>query len=739
MKPFHSNRFVCLYAVLIVLSALPLQAQWIQQGPAPSKQGQVENITNREIVGAINCVTPHRTNANILYIGAVNGGVWRTANATAASPSWTWISSDLPSQSIGALEFDPTDATNKTLVVGLGRTSSFAGFGVGNRGVFRTTTGVGPWTNIDAGGKFKNLDITGIAARGATIVVSTTSGIYRTVDTGASWTLISGDPDTGLPAGNSRDLVADPNDKNIFYTNAGSTGIYKTEKMGASWIKVSDAALDAALVGQGNIEMAVGTNKNVFVAIVRAGRLGDVYRSGDGGTTWTALDIPLTTEGGVAFGIHPGAQGGRHLSLAADPSNHNVVYIGGDRQPGVDEGNPALPRWPNSINAKDYSGRLFRINASLAKGAQAAPITNKGTAGNSSPHADSRDMDFDANGDLIESDDGGVYKQTSPINATGNWFSLIGNTNVTEVHSIDWDANANIIITGTQDNGTPQQDLPTNVKWTSVSTADGGDVAVDDISSPTTSTRFSSFQTFSGFRRRVYSAGNVLQSQTSPALINTATNTKLEGFPFVTPIKVNAQNGNRLIISATTGVFESLDQGNTVTSVSASIANNNGIDAIAYGAKDNVNILYVGSGAQVLIRDAAAPDALTASATYPGEIVQGIALDPDDSKSAYVIDNNSVFETTNQGNGWTDITGNLLMLNPGALRTIAYIPNGTDDILAVGTDFGVYIAAGPTFKTWEKLGTNLPRVAVLDLEYDRADGILLAGTMGRGAWTFKLP
>jgi ligand-binding sensor domain-containing protein len=73
------------------------------------------------------------------------------------------------------------------------------------------------------------------------------------------------------------------------------------------------------------------------------------------------------------------------------------------------------------------------------------------------------------------------------------------------------------------------------------------------------------------------------------------------------------------------------------------------------------------------------------------------------------------------------------------LRTIAYIPNGTDDILAVGTDFGVYIAAGPTFKTWEKLGTNLPRVAVLDLEYDRADGILLAGTMGRGAWTFKLP
>lgn len=140
----NSNSFTCLYTALILLSSLPLQAQWIQQGPGPSKQGQVENITDREIVGAINCVTPHRTDANTLYIGGVNGGVWRTTNATAASPTWTFISNDLPSQSIGALEFDPTDATNQTFVVGLGRTSSFSSFGVGNRGVFRTTTGTAP-------------------------------------------------------------------------------------------------------------------------------------------------------------------------------------------------------------------------------------------------------------------------------------------------------------------------------------------------------------------------------------------------------------------------------------------------------------------------------------------------------------------------------------------------------------------------------------------------------------------
>jgi hypothetical protein len=404
----------------------------------------------------------------------------------------------------------------------------------------------------------------------------------------------------------------------------------------------------------------------------------------------------------------------------------------------VNEGtNPLAIPFPNSIGANDYSGRLFRIDASLAAGSQASPITNNGTASSSSPHGDSRDMDFDANGDLLESDDGGVYRQTSPINATGDWFSLNGNSNVTEIHSIDWDKNSNIIIAGAQDNGTPQQEFPTNNKWSSVHTGDGGDVAVDDITSTATSTRYSSFQAFQAFRRRVYSSANTFVSQTFPALTNTATATALTGFSFVTPIKVNSQVGTRLIISANGGIFESLDQGNTVTNVSATAANNFGVDAIAYGAADNVEILYVGAGSQVLIRDAAAPDALTASATYPGGFVQGVALDPDDSQSAYVIDNDQVFETTNEGGAWADVTGNLLTLAPGALRSIAYMPNSTDDILAVGTDFGVFIAAGPAFNVWARLGTNLPQVGVMDIEYDRADGILLAGTMGRGAWTFN--
>jgi hypothetical protein len=39
------------------------------------------------------------------------------------------------------------------------------------------------------------------------------------------------------------------------------------------------------------------------------------------------------------------------------------------------------------------------------------------------------------------------------------------------------------------------------------------------------------------------------------------------------------------------------------------------------------------------------------------------------------------------------------------------------------------------FTSWNKLGTGLPNVPVWDLVYDVKDDVLVAGTLGRGAWT----
>ena len=207
---------------------------------------------------------------------------------------------------------------------------------------------------------------------------------------------------------------------------------------------------------------------------------------------------------------------------------------------------------------------------------------------------------------------------------------------------------------------------------------------------------------------------------------------------FYTPIKPNTVTPVRLIFGADNGVYESLDQGDTVRALTpVVIANGTGPHTIAYGAAGNPDMLYVGSGNRVFIRTTAPPAALTASATYPGtNPILGIAINPDDPLTAYVVDRTAVFRTTDAGATWATLTGNLAALNPGSLRSVAFSSANADGAVIVGADRGVFIARGcGAFSAWQRLGTGLPTVPVFQLEYDPADRILLAGTLGRGAWT----
>src|SRR5689334_15274507 len=170
-------------AFLFAASASTWAQTWVPQGPAPNTAGQVENIANREVAGAINAVAPHPTDANIVYVAAVNGGIWKTTNAMATPPTWVRQSDFQASLTMGAIEFDPTVAGNQTLVAGSGRSSSF-GDGGALPGLLRTTDGGTTWTPINGGGVLNGANIFGIAPRGATIVLATTNrGVLRSTDT----------------------------------------------------------------------------------------------------------------------------------------------------------------------------------------------------------------------------------------------------------------------------------------------------------------------------------------------------------------------------------------------------------------------------------------------------------------------------------------------------------------------------------------------------------------------------
>src|SRR5207244_1913412 len=102
------------------------------------------------------------TDASVVYIGAVNGGIWKTNNAMSASPTWQNQTESQKSLSIGAIEFDPTDTSRRTLVAGIGRFSSLSGLGGALTGLLRTTNGT-TWTAINGGGVLNGLNISGVA------------------------------------------------------------------------------------------------------------------------------------------------------------------------------------------------------------------------------------------------------------------------------------------------------------------------------------------------------------------------------------------------------------------------------------------------------------------------------------------------------------------------------------------------------------------------------------------------
>ncbi len=834
---------------------------WLAEGPGPAIFGQVEAIVPGpdEVVGAVHTVAAHPTDVDILFAGGANGGIWKTTDAISTSPFWTPLTDAETSLSIGALEFDPTDGMNDTLVAGIGRYSSFGSSGGTRTGLLRTTDAGATWTAIDGTGAIAGSNISGVAPRGATIVATANTadlvggfllcsdvGIFRSTDTGASFPQVVA---PSGPVGVAFDLASDPASSSTLYSGltfvptctagALTNGIYKSTDTGLTWTKVSTPAVDAFIIDgtTNNIEIAVD-GLDVYTNIIQSGRPAAIFHSPDGGTTWTAMDVPRTPEGmpvpimlpdvlvpgtpiiidhlpsgfmhglttsnevevtgvlgtvganGVwpvtvlspfAFsldgsgdaapwtpgtgawtkvvGLNPkatkaGSQGGIHAAIRVDPTTSTTVYIGGDRQDSP---------FPNFLGAMDFSGRLFRGDATVAPtGAIPSPqwqhlthligppTAGGGTLSGSAPHADSREMVFDANGDLIEGDDGGIYVRTSPSTNGGDWFSLNGNLQVTEQHDVAYDAISNVIISGNQDTGTTQQQMPGgNLTWDSVSTADGGDVAVDDFSAMLVSTRYSSFQNLGAFRRRDYDASNGLLSEVFPTLIPAGALTLMTNF--VTPVELNPLAPGALIIGGCNAVFESFDKGDTITEIPGladadcspaimAFAQNAMVYGGFSGGFPDPDAIWVGSGASVYRR--LAPPGMPLVVTpspFPGGTVTDIVLDPTDTSTAYVTDATDVYMTHDAGTTWTTITANLTdtrigsaVIDPAGSRLFV---GGREGVSVIALPTPGVPPAGPIF--WGQIGTGLPNAPVWDMEWDAAAGKLIVGTLGRGAWTLQ--
>src|SRR5437763_7122825 len=137
-------------------TSAPPSAKWKLVGPSGvpasalvasestgASQGTIFSGRATAIAVAPNCSAASCT----VFIAAAGGGVWKTTNALAATPSWNPVSAGIPSNSVGSMVFDPNDATGNTLYVGTGEPngSSDSEAGVG---LYKSINGGSSWTLV---------------------------------------------------------------------------------------------------------------------------------------------------------------------------------------------------------------------------------------------------------------------------------------------------------------------------------------------------------------------------------------------------------------------------------------------------------------------------------------------------------------------------------------------------------------------------------------------------------------
>ena len=223
--------------------------------------------------------------------------------------------------------------------------------------------------------------------------------------------------------------------------------------------------------------------------------------------------------------------------------------------------------------ATPFNGNVFRWSGTAWQNVVCAG------ANATAPHPDSRFMAFDADGNLLQTNDGGIVRLVSPNTATRNWVAIDGDIRSAEFHSIAYDTVSNIVFGGTQDNGTAVQKTPGNFTWMQLLGADGGVVGVD-ASNPVESLRYSSFQNFGFFNRSTWDATNKMLAQVAVKLIITegpgsdpadpSKNMTLSQFDkniqFYQPFVLNAIDPSRMLIG-TNQLYESLNKGDSLNNL----------------------------------------------------------------------------------------------------------------------------------------------------------------------------
>ena len=274
---------------------------------------------------------------NLFYMGAVNGGVWKTDDF---GRTWTPIFDEQPTQSIGAIVVAPSDPN--IIYVSSGEGLARPDVSVGD-GIYKSIDAGKTWTHL---GLRNGQGIPGLAVdpRDANRVFAAVlghpfganeeRGIYLSTDGGQIWTKVLGKNEN---VGGS-DVQIDPANPDVVYAGLWDVrlapwedgnqyseavgGLFKSTDGGKAWKQLSNG-LPRNII-QVDVAIAASQTSRLY-ATVGSKREGDapgsemgIYRSDDAGENWQR--ITTDTRPGLRIG------GGDLPVPKVDPKNPDVVY-----------------------------------------------------------------------------------------------------------------------------------------------------------------------------------------------------------------------------------------------------------------------------------------------------------------------------------------------------------------------------------------------------------------------------
>ncbi len=262
---------------------------------------------------------------NIVYAATASGGLWKTTNG---GINWKPIFERQGTISIGDIALAPSNPDVIWVGTGESNTRNSVSFG---DGVYKSTDAGKTWQHMGLKDSERisaiainpqNPDIVYVGALGHAFAPNEERGVFMTTDGGKSWTkTLYVDKEHGVS-----DLEIDPSNPNILYAGmwsferkpwthrSGSEkgGLYKSIDGGRTWTKLTNGL--PKLLGRIGVRVAP-SNTNVVYAIVES-KEGTLYRSDDRGETFKQVSKETRI---VARGFY-------YTRVRVDPTNENRVY-----------------------------------------------------------------------------------------------------------------------------------------------------------------------------------------------------------------------------------------------------------------------------------------------------------------------------------------------------------------------------------------------------------------------------